>query len=356
MSFEPKIIRGRGALENPANRFEKIYLETDPDAIQLTEDDLDISPRTQIFRDKTQSALTSNDSPDVGFEFSVNPYRGCEHGCIYCFARPTHEYLGWSSGLDFESKILVKTDAPELLRKELSSKKWKPQTVIMSGVTDCYQPLEKRMRITRGCLEVFAEFRNPVAIITKNHLVTRDIDILQKLAEFNAIRVNVSVTTLDTKLASIMEPRTSMPEARLDAIRQLSRAGIPVNLMVAPVVPALTDHEMISIIGRAVDAGATSAAYTVMRLPYAVKDLFTQWIQTHFPDKSEKVLNRIRELRGGKLYDATWGSRMHGEGIFAEQMEKTFEVACRKYGIDKPRVDLSADSFRRPPSSQMELF
>ncbi|MDB6026417.1 MAG: Radical domain protein [Verrucomicrobiales bacterium] len=354
MSADPKIIRGRGALDNPTNRFEKIHLEKDLDTVEAGDDD--VSPRTQIFKDNTQTALTRNDSPDVGFEFSVNPYRGCEHGCIYCFARPTHEFLGWSSGLDFETKILVKENAPALLRKDLSAKKWKPQTVIMSGVTDCYQPLEKKLRITRGCLEVFAEFRNPVAIITKNHLVTRDIDLLQRLAEHNAVRVNVSVTTLDSKLAAVMEPRTSMPEARIDAIRQLSRAGIPVNVMVAPIVPAITDHEIISIIGRAVEAGATSAGYTVMRLPYAVKDLFTQWVQTHFPDRSEKVLNRIRELRGGKLNDSTWGTRMHGEGIFAEQIAKTFDVACRKFGIDKPRPEMSTASFRRPPSDQLELL
>ncbi len=262
MSSEQKPIRGRGALQNPANRFEKLHIEFDADVNQLTEEDLP-AKNTILLKDKTCSLLTRNDSPDVGFEFSINPYRGCEHGCIYCFARPTHEYLGFSSGLDFESKILVKEDAPQLLREELSHKKWKPQVVVMSGVTDCYQPIERKLRITRGCLEVFAEFHNPVAIITKNHMVTRDIDLLSELARHNAVIVNMSVTTLDSDLARIMEPRTSMPEARLDAIRQLSAAGIPVNVMVAPVVPAITDHEMVKIMERAAEAGAVSAAYTV---------------------------------------------------------------------------------------------
>ena len=347
-------VHGRGAGGNPANRFEKLHLEREIDVNQLEEPEL--PPNTVLLEDKSCSILTRNDSPDVGFEYSVNPYRGCEHGCIYCFARPTHEYLGFSSGLDFETKILVKRDAPQLLRKELSSAKWKPQVVIMSGVTDCYQPIERKLKITRGCLEVFAEFRNPVGIITKNHLVTRDIDLLQELARHNAVRVNVSVTTLDMNVARIMEPRTSMPQARLDAIRQLSSAGIPVNVMVAPVVPAITDHEMVSIIERAVEAGATSAAYVVMRLPYAVKDLFEQWVKTHFPDRADKVLNRLRSLRGGKLYDATWGKRMSGEGIFAEQIEKTFDIACRKFGLNKPRPELSTDNFKRPAGNQLELL
>lgn len=354
MSLETKVIRGRGAPENPANRFEKLHLERDFDAYQLTEEDL--PPRTVLLRDRTSSLLTRNDSPDVGFEFSINPYRGCEHGCIYCFARPTHEYLGFSAGLDFESKIVVKENAPDLLRAELSSPKWKPQVVIMSGVTDCYQPIERKLKITRGCLEVFAEFRNPVAIITKNHLVTRDIDLLKELARHNAVSVNVSVTTLDQELARVMEPRTSIPEARLDAIRQLSEAGIPVNVMVAPIIPAITDHETIAIMERAAQAGAVSAGYTVMRLPYAVKDLFEQWVKSHFPHRSEKVLNRIRALRDGKLNDSTWGQRMRGEGIFAEQIAQTFKIARRKFGLDQPRGELSTASFRRPGGNQLELL
>ncbi len=354
MSSEQKPIRGRGALHNPANRFEKVHLAYDPDVHQLTEEEP--SPRTILLKDKSCSILTRNDSPDVGFEFSVNPYRGCEHGCVYCFARPTHEYLGMSAGLDFETKIIVKEDAPLLLRNELSSPKWKPQVVVMSGVTDCYQPIERKLGITRGCLEVFAEFRNPVGIITKNHLVTRDIDLLSELARHNAVTVNISLTTLDSHLARIMEPRTSMPEARLDAIRQLSSAGIPVNVMVAPVVPAITDYEMVNIIERAAEAGAISAGYVVMRLPYAVKDLFEEWVKTHFPDRADKVLTRIRALRGGKLYDAQWGKRMHGEGIFSEQIATTFRIATKKFGLDKPRPELSTTAFRRAGGTQMDLL
>jgi DNA repair photolyase len=353
MSVEPKQIRGRGAAQNPANRFEKLHIERDLDVLQLTEEEL--PPHTVLLRDKTSSVLTKNDSPDVGFEFSINPYRGCEHGCIYCFARPTHEYLGFSSGLDFESKILVKENAPSLLREELSSRKWQPQVVVMSGVTDCYQPIERKLKITRGCLEVFAEFRNPVAIITKNHLITRDIDLLQELARYQAVIVNISLTTLDAELARIMEPRTAMPEARLDAIKQLSDAGIPVNVMVAPIVPAITDHETVLILKRAAEAGAVSAGYTVMRLPYAVKDLFEQWVKTHFPDRAEKVLNRIRSLRDGKLNDSTWGKRMRGEGIFADQISSTFKVAVRKFGLDRPRPELSTAGFRRPGGNQLAL-
>lgn len=354
MSSDQKPFRGRGALQNPANRFEKLHLEYDPDVHQLTEEEL--PPNTILLKDKTCTILTRNDSPDIGFEYSINPYRGCEHGCIYCYARPTHEYLGFSAGLDFESRILVKEDAPKLLREELSRKKWQPQVVVMSGVTDCYQPIERKLRITRGCLEVFAEFRNPVAIITKNHLVTRDIDLLSELARHNAVIVNISITTLDSVLARIMEPRTAMPEARLDAIRQLTAAGIPVNVMVAPVVPAITDHEMLKIMERAAQAGAVSAAYTVMRLPHAVKDLFEQWVKTHFPDRSEKVLNRIRSLRGGKLNDSTFGQRMHGQGIFADQIEQTYRIGVKKFGLNKPRPGLSTAEFRKPPGNQLELL
>src|SRR5216117_3802603 len=244
-------IRGRGASWSPANRFEKLHIDqNDLDVVDValgTEE----RPRraTQYFRDGTKSVITRNNSPDVGFETSLNPYRGCEHGCIYCYARPTHEYLGFSAGLDFESKIMVKTNAPELLRTELESLRWKPQVLVMSGVTDPYQPVEKKLRITRGCLEVLAKFRNPVAIITKNRLVTRDIDFLRELARYNAVAVNISVTSLDSKLQRVLEPRTSLPEARLDAINQLRAAGIPTGVMVAPIIPGLTDHEVPKING-----------------------------------------------------------------------------------------------------------
>jgi DNA repair photolyase len=342
----------RGAVENPPNRFEKIHLEPDADW-NPEEDSL---PRTQFFKDHSQTVITRNDSPDVGFQASLNPYRGCEHGCIYCYARPTHEYLGFSAGLDFESKIMVKEDAPELLRQELSSPKWQPQVIFMSGVTDCYQPVERKLKLTRRCLAVLAEFRNPVFIVTKNRLVTRDIDLLSALARHQAAAVWLSITTLDSELRKIMEPRTAPPAARLAAIRELAQAGIPVGVNVAPIVPGLTDHELPAILQAAADAGATSAGFEVVRLPYAVAPLFEKWLGTHFPDRKEKVLNRLRALNGGKLYDAQWGKRMRGEGIFAGQIEQMFEVARRKAGIQNDGDELSAAAFRRPPGAQLSLF
>ena len=343
-------MKGRGASWNPQNRFEVLEYIRDEEA-ELDES----APRTIYLRDPTRTIIATNDSPDVGFEASINPYRGCEHGCIYCFARPTHEYLGMSAGLDFEQKILVKEDAPELLREELNAKSWEPKTIAISGVTDPYQPIERKLEITRGCLEVLAEFRNPVGIITKNQLVTRDIDILKELARFNAVRVFVSVTTLDPKLANIMEPRTSTPELRLGAVEALASAGIPVGVMVAPVVPAITEHEMPSILKAAKGAGARWAGMVVLRLPWAVAPLFERWLEEQFPDRKEKVLNRIRDLRGGKLYDSQWGVRGRGEGVFAEQMRAMFDVTCRKLGLNEDEREMSTDSFRRV-TAQRVLF
>ena len=359
-------IRGRGASWSPANRFEKLHVDlSDVDVVQADREDEsplngdDVSkdrPRreTQFFRDGTKTIITHNNSPDVGFETSLNPYRGCEHGCIYCYARPTHEYLGFSAGLDFESKIMVKTNAPELLRMELESPRWEPQTLVMSGVTDPYQPVEKKLRITRGCLEVLAKFRNPVAIITKNRLVTRDIDLLRELAGCNAVAVNISVTSLDPKLQRVLEPRTSSPEARLDTIRQLRATGIPAGVMVAPIIPGLTDHEVPKILEACAEAGAQFAGYTIVRLPWAVAPLFEHWLDEHFPDRKEKVLGRIRHLRGNRLNNSQWRTRMTGEGIFAEQIASLFEVGCRRAGIGaRPR--LSTAAFRRM-REQLTLF
>lgn len=344
-------IRGRGAAENPANRFETLSYVHDQ---EWTEEDP--APQTQFMKDPSRSLITYNDSPDVGFEAGINPYRGCEHGCIYCFARPTHEYLGFSSGLDFETKILVKQDAPVLLRRELSSPRWKPQVLAMSGVTDPYQPVERRLKLTRQCLEVLTEFRNPVVIITKNHLVTRDIDFLAELARHQAAAVYLSVTTLDSRLARTMEPRTSPPTRRLAAIEALSQAGIPTGVLVAPVIPGLTDHELPAIIATAAKAGARFAGYVPLRLPYAVAPLFEQWLIQHHPRKSNKVLNRIRAIRGGKLNDPRFGSRMKGEGIFAEQIDALFSLACRKVEIGGRSPDLSTAAFRRPAPAQSSLF
>jgi DNA repair photolyase len=354
MSVATAAFRGRGASGNPANRFEKLHIELDP-VDPDPEGNEPIAPKTQFYRDQTRTIIARNDSPDVGFERSVNPYRGCEHGCIYCFARPGHEYLGFSAGLDFETKIMVKADAPELLEAELSSRKWKPQIVVMSGVTDPYQPVERRLKLTRRCLQVLAKFRNPVAMITKNRLITRDIDILSELASHGAVGINISVTSLDANLQRILEPRTSTPPARLDTIAQLSAAGIPVGVMVAPIIPGLTDHEMPAILQACGNAGAKFAGYTIVRLPWAVAPLFERWLDEHFPDRKEKILGRIRSVRGGeRLNDPRWKSRIVGEGIFAEQVASLFEVSCRRAGIGS-RAKLSTAAFRRP-REQLDLF
>ena len=350
-------IRGRGASWSPANRFEKLHVDLgDSDVVQVGQDDVERPRRaTQYFRDGTKTIISRNNSPDVGFETSVNPYRGCEHGCIYCYARPTHEYLGFSAGLDFESKIMVKMDAPELLKVELESPRWEPQVLVMSGVTDPYQPIERKLRITRGCLEVLAQFRNPVAIITKNRLVTRDLDLLGELATYNSAAVNISVTSLDSKLQRVLEPRTSLPEARLEAISQLRAAGIPAGVMVAPIIPGLTDHEVPRILEACAKAGAQFAGYTIVRLPWAVAPLFEHWLEERFPDRKEKILGRIRDLRGnGRLNNSQWRTRMTGEGIFAEQIASLFEIGCRRAGIGE-RPTLSTAAFR-PTREQLTLL
>jgi DNA repair photolyase len=353
-SREP--IHGRGASWSPANRFEKLHVDlTDLDVVD-NDPDAEEKPKraTQYFRDGTKTIVAHNQSPDVGFEVSINPYRGCEHGCIYCFARPTHEYLGLSAGLDFESRIMVKPNAPRLLEEELSSPKWKPQLLMMSGVTDCYQPVERKLKITRGCLEVLAKFRNPVGILTKNRLVTRDIDILSELAQYKCAVVNLSVTTLDSKLQQILEPRTSAPAARLDAVAQLRAAGIPIGVMVAPIIPGINDNEIPSIVAACAKAGAQFAGHVLLRLPWAVRPLFEHWLEEHFPDRKAKVLDRLRESRGGKLYDSRWRKRQTGEGIFAEQISNMFEVACRRAGFSE-RPKLSTAAFRRP-TEQLKLL
>ena len=348
----PPPLRGRGSVSNPKNRFESIERVDEP-----PEDSDEISsPHTQFFPDSSKSIIAYNDSPDVGFDASVNPYRGCEHGCVYCYARPTHEYLGFSAGLDFETKIMVKDDAPELLRKELSSPRWKPQLVSLSGNTDCYQPVEKQKQITRRCLEIFLEFRNPVVIVTKNHLVTRDIDILLELAKFDCIGVTLSLSTLDHQLASLMEPRASRPARRLEAIRKLADAGVPVGYLQAPMIPGLTDSEAPAIAMAAARAGASFAGYVALRLPFAVKDLFEQWLDQHYPAKKEKILHRVREIRGGKLNDPNFKSRMRGEGIYAEQMAKLFQLARKKSGITERWPKFTTEHFRRPGKDQLSLF
>lgn len=347
-------IQGRGASYNPPNRFDQISFEPDDE----WEDPDDPHPyrQTHYYRDHSRTVIARNESPDVGFNASVNPFRGCANGCIYCFARPSHEFFGLSAGLDFETRIFVKEDAPELLRQALANPRWVPEVIGMSGVTDCYQPAERKLQITRRCLEVLAEFRNPVTIITKNHLVTRDIDLLSEMAAWNGVTVNISITSLDDRLQRVMEPRASTPRRRLDAVEKLAKAGVRVRVLAAPMIPGLNDHELASIIKASAEAGAQAAAYIPLRLPYVVKELFETWLETHFPARKEKVLHRIREMRGGKLNDPNFGSRMRGEGEYANQLAVLFRAACRKAGLNGEDLPpLSTDHFRRPHDSRGQL-
>jgi DNA repair photolyase len=340
----------RGAISNPRNRFERLAIELDGEFADESR-----NPQTQFLRDDTQTLISYTDSPDIGFRASLNPYRGCEHGCAYCYARPYHEYLGFSAGLDFETRIMVKLSAPELLRRELSSPKWQPQVVAMSGVTDCYQPIERKLQITRRCLEILEEFRNPVAIVTKNYLVTRDLDVLQKLASIRAANVNLSITTLDAELARRLEPRASLPLHRLQAVERLSAEKVPVRVLIAPVIPGLNDHEIPAILSAARAAGAQDAGYVLLRLPYGVKEVFSDWLATHLPGAQNKILDRIRATRGGALNDPRFGSRMRGEGSEAETIQRLFEVAMAREGFNQESMTLSTGHFRNPCGEQLEF-
>ena len=356
---EPESVRGRGATTNPANRFEGVHVEPEVGPLGGERDSAARTP-TVFVSDASRSIISRNQSPDFAIDASVNPYRGCEHGCSYCYARPTHEYLGYSAGLDFETRILVKEDAPALLRKALASRAWRPEPIMMSGVTDPYQPIERTKRITRRCLEVLAEARNPVALITKNHVVTRDLDLLVELASHNAAAVLLSITTLDPSLQRSMEPRASTPQRRLDAVRALSDAGVPVGVLVAPVIPGLTESEIPRILEEVAEAGAAFANYVLLRLPHGVKDVFSAWLEERFPDRARRVLGRIRDMRGGALYDSRYGVRGRGEGPMAEQIRTLFHVARRRVGLDADPPELSTAAFRRPSgasdSHQGDLF
>jgi DNA repair photolyase len=344
-------IVGRGSSINPVNRFEALHYDVDEWCDPQSQPHI----RTQLFHDDTQSFIARNQSPDVGFETSVNPYRGCEHGCAYCYARPTHEYLGFSAGIDFESKILVKLNAATLLAAELSRPSWRPQTVTLSGVTDCYQPIERKLRITRACLQVLADFRNPTFIVTKNHLVTRDCDLLANLAAYDAAGVTISITTLDASLAQKLEPRASNPRSRLAAVRELSNANIPVGVNVAPIIPGLTDHEIPRILAAAAEAGAQFAYYTIVRLPLAVSTIFINWLENHFPDRKNTVIRRIQSMRSGKLNESAFGRRMRGEGVLAEQINRIFQVGCRRLGLEQDHRELNTKAFRRIEPNQLGL-
>jgi DNA repair photolyase len=355
--LESKLRKGRGAVRDLPNRFEKLTLDLDPDVVQedpSLEGEAVPSPKTNFYDDQTESVIVKNDSPDVGFSAGINPYRGCEHGCSYCYARPYHEYLGFSVGVEFETKIMVKRRAAELLRRELEKPKYQPQVLGMSGVTDCYQPAERQFRITRSCLEVLAEFRNPVTLITKNFLITRDLDVLKELAAYDAVHAFISITTLNDDLASKMEPRASRPAHRLRAIEMLAKAGIPVGVMTAPIIPGLNDREMPAVLEAARSAGATDAGYTMLRLPYAVKEVFAEWLKANFPEKLERILASVRDVRGGKLNSSDFASRMRGEGKYAEQINQMFHVFRERLGFTRMKP-LRLEHFRPPGERQMTL-
>ena len=345
---------GRSAGLNTPNRFEKFHLE--PLEIELQDGDDARALPTVLYRDTSRSILAKNESPDLSFTYSINPYRGCEHGCIYCYARPSHEYLGFSAGLDFESKIMVKLDAAGLLAAEFRKKSWTPQIVALSGNTDCYQPVERKLGLTRACLQVFLEFRNPAGIVTKSDLILRDLDVLREMSSADLVEVVVSVTTLDRELSRTMEPRAATPENRLRTIESLAHAGIPVAVNVAPIIPGLTDEEVPNILKAAADAGARGAGYQLLRLAGAVQHLFVDWLHRTYPGKAAKIINRIRDTRGGKLNDARFGLRMRGEGEIARAIDALFELHARKYGLDGTWHELNTHLFRRPSTSQPDLF
>ena len=350
-------LKGRGALSNPPVRFESTVVEkTDDGWYQEDEEGITSLPQT-VLPDRAKSVITTNNSPDVGFDQSINPYRGCSHGCVYCFARPTHAYLGLSPGLDFETKLFYKDNAVQLLRAELSARNYVCKTIALGINTDGWQPLEKEMEVTRSVLAVLAETRHPISIVTKSALIVRDLDLLQDMARDRLVSVMFSITTLDNNIKRTLEPRTAGPQARLKALEQLAAAGVPVGVMVAPVIPSLTDHEMEHILEAAKNAGATRAGYTLLRLPHEVKDLFREWLAEHYPDRAQHVMSIINQSRGGKDYQAQFGTRMVGTGVFAELLKKRFQVAKRKLGLDAPdeRFELRTDLFRPPAVNQAQM-
>jgi len=358
MELHSKTRTGRGAVRDLPNRFTKLAMDLDPDVVQADPSEEGVvlpNPKTIFFEDQGDSIIVKNNSPDVGFSAGINPYRGCEHGCAYCYARPYHEYLGFSAGLEFETKIMVKRRAAELLRRELSDSKYEPQMLAMSGVTDCYQPAERKFRITRSCLEVLAEFRNPVSLITKNFLITRDIDLFKELAAFDAVHVTISITTMNADLAAKMEPRASRPAHRLRAVEMLAKAGVPVGVNVAPIIPGLNDREIPAVLEAAKAAGAIDAGYTMLRLPYGVKDVFTEWLKANFPEKLDRILGTVREVRGGKLNSNEFGTRMRGEGNYADQISQMFHVFRERLGFGTRTRELRTEHFRRPGGMQLSL-
>lgn len=348
--------RGRGARTNRSGRFEALTSAQTDDGWGTL--DLDAKLKTHVTDEAARKIITTNGSPDISFDKSINPYRGCEHGCSYCYARPSHAYMGLSAGLDFETRLFAKTNAAQRLRATFENPRYRAQTIAMGTNTDPYQPIERQRRITRDILQVMAEFNHPVAIVTKSALVARDIDILAPMAEKGLVKVALSITTLDPKLARAMEPRASAPQRRLDALAALARAGIPTAVMVAPIIPALNDHEIEKILERAAGAGVSEAAYVLLRLPLEVRDIFAEWLETAYPDKARHVMALVRSMRDGKDYDASWGKRMRGTGPYAWSIGRRFELACARLKLNWRKLDLRCDLFRRPkaPKAQLSLF
>jgi DNA repair photolyase len=350
--------RGRGTGLDPTNRFTRIEVTLDGDELDAdARSDEGASTPTRYLRDTSRRVLTQNDSPDIGFDRSLNPYRGCEHGCAYCYARPYHEYLGLSAGLDFERVILVKEDAPERLANELAAASYEARPIVLSGVTDPYQPIERHLELTRRCLAVLAAHRHPVGLITKNALVLRDVDLLGALAAVGAAHVTLSITTLDEGLRSVLEPRTSTSARRLGAVRALATAGVPVSVNVAPIIPGLNDHEVPALLEAAAEAGAQAVGYTLLRLPGAVAEVFSEWLHRHRPERAARVLARVREMRGGKLNDPRFGHRMRGSGAYAESIGSLFGVHRQRLGLARALPPLETGHFRVPGRSvQTPLF
>ncbi|MFN0053313.1 MAG: PA0069 family radical SAM protein [Planctomycetales bacterium] len=352
--------KGRGSSLTPPNRFLDVRAEFDAEHFEFDPDEALAQgrPQTTVTPDLARSVVSENNSPDLPFRFSLNPYRGCEHGCAYCYARPTHEYLGLNAGIDFESRLFVKEQAPALFRKFLASDRWQPQRIMLSGVTDCYQPIEREYRLTRGCLEVALEARQPISLITKNALIVRDLDLLEQLASRRHVQVAISLTTLDEQLARTMEPRTSRPVARLRAIGALRSVGVPVRGMLAPIIPGLNDHELPALLAAVAEAGATSVGYTLLRLPLTVAPVFMDWLTRTHPAHAARIEGLIRGARGGDLSSSTFGERMRGTGPLAQQIEQTFRVFSRRYGLDLPEPELDFSQFRAPTgrAGQKRLF
>jgi DNA repair photolyase len=357
VSLQPPPPHGRGAVSNASGRFESRVSEAADDGWSI-EDPAPPLLRTTVTPEKARTIITRNDSPDVGFDRSINPYRGCEHGCIYCYARPAHAYMGLSPGLDFESKIFFKPGAGKLLERELSAATYSPATIHIGGNTDPYQPQERTLRVTREILETMSRFRHPMSVITKSALIARDIDLLGPMGEAGLVRAAVSITTLDRGLARTMEPRAATPERRLDAVRRLTAAGVPTMVMFAPVIPGLNDHELEGVLQRAAEAGAFSAGYVALRLPLEIKDLFREWLAANVPDRASRVMSLVRQMRGGRDYDAQWGQRMKGEGPIADVIAQRFKIARRRFGLDRslPPLDLSQFKVPPKPGDQGDLF